>query len=105
MSEHVEKWRIRAAEWLDAQQAADILRETKNDVFAEIKSKQNAKSEAEKDRLARISSEWQEFRTKMIEAESLARRLRMRMKYEEMMFDAWRTEAANSRQEKARYTA
>jgi hypothetical protein len=38
MNELVEKWRIRAAEWLDLQEAADILTETKNDVFAEIKS-------------------------------------------------------------------
>jgi hypothetical protein len=33
MNELVEKWRIRAAEWLDLQEAADILTETKNDVF------------------------------------------------------------------------
>jgi len=103
MSEQVEKWRIRTAEWLDAQQAADLLRETKNDVFAEIKSKMNGSSEAERERLARISDDWQSFRNKMIEAESNARRLKMRMKYEEMLFDAWRTEAANARQEKARY--
>ena len=103
MSEIVERWRLRAAEWLDAQEAADLLRDTKNDVFAEIKSKMDGKSEAEKDRLARISDEWIEFRSSMIEAESLARRLRMRMKYEQMMFDAWRTEAANNRQELKRY--
>ena len=103
MSEHVEKWRIRAAEWLDAQQAADLLRETKNDVFAEIKSKMTGSSEAERDRLARVSGEWRAFRNAMIEAEGNARRLKMRMKYEEMLFDAWRTEAANARQEKTRY--
>lgn len=103
MSAIVEKWRLRAAEWLDAQQAADLLRETKNDVFAEIKSKQNGSSEAERDRLARVSADWKSFRNEMIEAEAQARRLRLRMKYEEMMFDAWRTEAANQRQEKGRY--
>lgn len=103
MSEHVERWRLRAAEWLDAQQAADLLRETKNDVFAEIKSKQNGSSEAERDRLARTSSEWRSFRNEMIEAEAQARRLRMRMKFEEMQFDAWRTEAANNRKEQGRY--
>lgn len=103
MGELVEKWRIRAAEWLDAQQAADLLRETKNDVFAEIKSKQDGKSEAERDRVARISDEWREFRNSMIEAEAHARRLKLRMKYEEMLFDEWRTEAANNRQERSRY--
>jgi hypothetical protein len=103
MSEHVEKWRLQAAEWLDAQQAADILRETKADFFAEIQSKMNGSSEAERTRLARVSNEWKEYRSAMIDAEAKARRLKMRMKYQEMMFDAWRTNAANSRQEKARY--
>lgn len=103
MSEHVEKWRLQAAEWLDAQEAADLLRETKNDVFAEIKSKQNGKSEAEKDRLARISTDWREFRDSMIKAEGLARRIRTRMKYEQMKFDAWRSEGANARRERDRY--
>lgn len=103
MTEQVEKWRLRAADWLDKQQAADLLRETKNDVFAQIKSRQDGKSEAERDRMARQDEEWTGFRDKMVEAESEARRARMRMKYEEMMFDAWRTQAANDRREKARY--
>ena len=104
MNERVEKWRLAAADWLDAQQAADLLRETKNDVFAEIKSKQPGASEAERDRMARISDEWQNFRNKMIEAEGHARRLKMRVRYEQMVFDAWRTEAANSRNERRNYT-
>lgn len=103
MSEHVEKWRLRSAEWLDAQEAADLLRETKNDVFAEIKSRMNGKSEAEKDRLARLSSDWIEFRDNMVKAESHARRLKMRVKYESMMFDAWRTEQSNARSERGKY--
>lgn len=103
MSEHVEKWRLMAADWLDKQQAADLLRETKNDVFAQIKSKQNGKSEAEKDRLARISPEWIKFRDSMVTAEAEARRARLRMKHSEMLFDAWRTEAANNRTERGRY--
>lgn len=103
MSERVEKWRLAAAEWLDAQQAADLLRETKNDVFAQIKSAQIGASEAERDRMARISDEWQDFRNKMIDAEGHARRLRLRVKYEQMVFDAWRTEAANSRNEQRNY--
>jgi hypothetical protein len=103
MNDHVERWRLRASEWLDAQQAADLLRETKNDVFAEIKSRQDGRSEAEKDRLARLSNDWKDHRNKMIEAEANARRLRLRMKYEEMMFDAWRTGEANKRRELAKY--
>lgn len=103
MSEHVEQWRLQAAEWLDLQEAADLLRETKNDVFAEIKSGMEGKSEAEKDRLARISQDWKEHRNKMLKAEAEARRAKMRLKYVQMKFDAWRSEGANARQERARY--
>lgn len=103
MSEHVEKWRLRMAEWLDLQKAADILRETKNDVFAQIASSMPGKSNAEKERNARCSTEWEDFRNKMIEAEDVARRARMRVKYEQMCFDAWRTESANDRRERDRY--
>lgn len=100
MNEIVEKWRLRAAEWLDLQEAADILTETKNDVFAEIKSVQNGSSEAEKERMARLSPEWKAFRDNMLDANAKARRARMRVKYESMMFDAWRSENANSRTER-----
>ena len=103
MMEEVEKWRLAAAEWLDAQEAADILRECKNDTFAEIKSGIDAKTEAERDRLARVSSEWRDYRKKMLDAEAHARRLKLRVKYADMVFDAKRTEAANARSERGKY--
>lgn len=103
MSELVEKWRVAAQEWREAKDAASILRETKNDVLAEIKSKINASSEAERDRQARVSTDWLTHRTKMLEAESKERRLSLTVKYRQMQFDAWRTEAANARQERSSY--
>lgn len=103
MSEHVERFRIRAREWTDAENAAEILWETKNDVFAEIKSKMNGNSEAERDRMARLSPEWKEHRNKMLQARHDARVARMAMKHAEMLFSEWQTESANARQEKARY--
>lgn len=103
MSEHVEKWRLRAADWLDLQAAADILRETKNDVFAQITASMPGKSNAEKERNARCSTEWEDHRNKMVDAEDKARRARLRMKYEEMCFEAWRSENANNRREQKRY--
>jgi hypothetical protein len=103
MSEHVEKWRLRCVEWLDLQKAADLLRETKNDVFAQITSSQPGKSNAEKERHARCSTEWEDFRNQMIDAEHKARVARMRLKYEQMCFEAWRSEGANARKERDRY--
>ena len=103
MSEHVERWRLRAAEWLDLQSAADLLRETKNDVFAQIASSMPGSSNAEKERNARCSTEWEDFRNKMIDAEDKARRARMRVKYEDMRFREWQTNSANSRKERDKY--
>ena len=98
--EELELWRIASAEWLDAQDAADILRETKNDVFAEIVSRQDAKTNAEAERLARLSDEWKEHRTEMISAESRARRLKMRVKYHDMKWNSIRSMEANARAER-----
>lgn len=99
MFEELEKWRVAASEWLDLQEAADILRETKNDVLAEIVSIQPGSSHAEKDRNARISAEWKDHRNKMLDAEAKARRAKLRVKYADMMFEAKRTENANARAE------
>lgn len=102
--EYVEKWRLAAAEWLDLQEAADILRETKADVFAEICSARSESSEAAKQREARLTDQWREFRGNMLEAEAKARRSKMRVKFAQMEFDAWRTSNANARSEKGMYT-
>lgn len=99
MFEELEKWRIAAAEWLDLQEAADILEDTKNDVFAEICSGMDANSEAEKQRLARISDRWKQHRKEISEANNKARRARFRVKYADMAFEAKRTENANARAE------
>ncbi len=103
MSELVEKHRIAMAEWLDLQEAADLLEGTKHETFAEMCSRYDCKSEAEKARICRISNDWQSHNQKIIEAASKARRARMRVKHRQMEFDAWRTEAANNRQERGNY--
>lgn len=74
-------------------------------MFAEIVSRQSGSTNAEKERTARLSRDWNEFRDQMVKAESDARRARMRMKYEEMLFEAWRTASANDRRELARHSA
>jgi hypothetical protein len=100
MFDTLEKWRIAAAEWLDLQEAADILRETKNDVLAEMTALAQGSSHAEKDRNARMSDEWKEFRAKMLDAEAKARRSRLRLKYHDMKFNAERSANANARAER-----
>ncbi len=103
MTELVEKYRLACAEWLDKQKAADILEDTKKIVFAEICSGIDASSEAAKSRLAMISQDWKDHTAKTSEANHEARRARMIVRLRQMEFDAWRTEAANSRNERGNY--
>lgn len=95
----VEHWRKERSEWLDKQALADQLRECKADRFAEISHRQDANTNAEKERLARLDPEWREYREGMLEAEDQARRANFRCKYLEMQFDAMRSMNANARKE------
>ena len=99
MFEELEKWRIACAEWLDLQEAADLLTDTKKETFAEIASKIDAKSEAEKSRLALLSQDWKQHNRAIIEANSKARRAKMREKYADTRFAAVRSMNANARAE------
>ena len=101
MFDELERFRLAAKKWSDLQDAADILRETKNDVLAEITSKQEGKSHAEKERAARVSDDWKEHVAKMLEAESKARHAKLAMKYYDMKFNAERTANANARAERS----
>lgn len=103
MMDALEKWRIASAEWLDLQDAADILRETKNDVFAEIASAMDANTNAEKERMARLSTRWREFRDELVKAEAKARRSKMRVKYADMKWNSLRSMNANARTERGNY--
>lgn len=97
--EAVEKWRIAAETWADAKDAADVLRETKNDVLEEIKSTINAGSNAERERLARTSERWKEHRSAMLEAERKERRTKLNMTLADKRYESIRTANANARSE------
>lgn len=105
MQDQIENWRIEAASWLELKKASELLRETKNDVFAEITSKMNGKSEAEKQRMARVSLEWKEHRNAMLEAESKERRAKLLLKYKDMLVWSANSENANARKERGQYGA
>lgn len=100
MAEHAEKWRLAAEDWADKKTAADLLTETKNDVLAEIEASIDAKTKAEKERQARLSDRWKEFRGKMLEAQAAERKAKVYKDYMSMRFNEWQTKNANYRQEK-----
>ena len=95
----VEKWRLSAERWADAKDAAEALRETKNDVLAEIISTIEGSSHAERERLARTSVRWKEHMQAMLAAEKAERRAKLNMKLADMRYEAVRTENANARSE------
>lgn len=97
MFELVKAYEDAARDWLDKQATADQLRECKADRFAEITERQDAKTNAEKERMARLDPEWTEYRAGMLHAEDQARRAKFWMKTKEMYFDATRSMNANNR--------
>ena len=99
MHDRVEAYREAARIWLEKQVIADQLRECKADRFAEISHRQDGKTKAEKERLARMDPEWKEYREGMLHAEDEARRAKFWAKVKEMEFDAARSMNANRRRE------
>lgn len=99
MFKAITEWEVHVKDWLEKQEQADILREAKNDRLAEIVTKQSGGSHAEKDRQARISDEWKEYRTGMVEAENLARRAKFRVKRAEYGIMAVQDSNASQRKE------
>lgn len=103
MQEQIEKWRLQMEKWLDLQEAADLLQETKSEVFAQITSEMDGTTNAEKERQARLSERWNEFNNNRIEANSKARRAKAGVKYCDMKFTAANSAAANARAERRNY--
>jgi hypothetical protein len=97
MLKQVDNYQAALRTWLDDQVVADQLRETKADRFAEITTRQDGRSNAEKERNARLDPEWTEYRTGMLHAEDVARRSKFWAKVQEMKFDAMRSANANAR--------
>lgn len=80
-----EQFRIIAKKWVDQDNAASILEETKTVVLAERKNnliKVNPKlSDAAADRQARSEPEWKEFVVAMVEARTKANLLKYQLEY------------------------
>ena len=99
MSEFTEKWRLAAAEYLDLQDAADVLNEAKHITFAEIVSRTHGNSNAEKERHARLTDEWKEFTDKLLSSNQKARRAKLRLTFVKMQRDDQLNSDANRRAE------
>lgn len=98
-----EQFRITAKKWVDQDNAASILEETKSVVLAERKNiliKANPKlSDAAADRQARGEPEWKEFVVSMVEARTKANRLKVQLEYLRMKHGEMQSFEATKRQE------
>ena len=98
-----EQFRIIAKQWVDQDNAASILEETKSVVLAERKNdliKANPKmSDAAAERTARGNPEWKEFVVSMVEARTKANRLKVQLEYIRMKHGEQQSYEATKRQE------
>jgi hypothetical protein len=99
-----EKFRLVAREWVEADEAASLMEETKSTILSEIinnvisykldmpfnKAELSAKS----------SPEYKEFITTMVKLRSKANLLKVKLAYLRMQFSEWQSHEANARAEK-----
>src|SRR5512139_389183 len=98
-----EQYRIVAKQWVDQDNAATILEETKSSVLAEmkaelIKADPNLADNAA-DRMVRATKEWREWVINMVNQRTMANRLRMQLKYIEMRHSEHQSFEATKRAE------
>ena len=98
-----EQFRVVAKEWVDADEAASLLEETKTIVFSEMVGKlissdlKLAVNRAEL--LAKSSDEYKEFVTTMVKTRSKANLLKVKLEYLRMKFSEAQSADATKRAE------
>lgn len=99
-----EQFRVVAKEWVEADEAASILEETKSIVFSEMVGKiisddlKIAVNRAEL--LAKSSDDYKEFVTSMVKARSRANLLKVKLEYLRMRFSEAQSAEATARAER-----
>lgn len=99
-----ERFRVTAKAWVEADEAASLLEETKGAVVSEMISRvisYNLGMPFNKAELAAKSSDdYKEFITQMVQLRSRANLLKVKMEYLRMQFQEWSSHEANARAEK-----
>ena len=99
-----EQFRVVAKSWVEADEAASLLEETKTAVISEMIGKiigDNINMPFNKAELAAKSSEeYREYITQMVRMRGRANLLKVKMEYLRMKFQEWSSHEANARAEK-----
>ena len=99
-----ERFRIVAKAWVEADEAASLMEETKSAIISQMIGKViegNFNLPFNKAELAAKSSEeYKEFITSMVHLRGKANLLKVKMEYLRMQFQEWSSHEANARAEK-----
>ena len=99
-----ERFRIVAKQWVEADEAASLMEETKTAVLSEminnVISYDISMPFNKAELAAKSSDEYKEFITTMVKFRSKANLLKVKMRYIEMQFSEWQSHEANVRSEK-----
>lgn len=94
-----EQFRIISKRWVDADNAARLLEETKTATLSQMMIGCGDVPAAHAERDVKGSQEWRDFIKQMVSARSEANRLKVQMKYIEMKFQEWNSMSATRRAE------
>jgi hypothetical protein len=94
-----EIYREAAMDWVDKDAAARMLEECKTAFLAKMKSETGAKTDAEAERLVKVTPEWKDYIKKMVNAKTSANRAKVQLNYVEMKGWENRSQEATKRAE------
>lgn len=94
-----EQFRLVAKQWVELDEAASLLEETKSAVLSQRKAALGDMPDAHADRIVKSSPEWSDFIEKMVKARTAANLKKVQMEYLRMKFSEWNNENANRRAE------
>lgn len=92
-------WRTVANRWVALDDAARMLEETKTAVLAQRCNALGDMPVTRAEQIVKASPEWNDYLTKMTKARTAANLAKVEMKYYEMRFSEWQSDAANERRE------
>ena len=94
-----EEFRIVAKQWVDQDNAARLLEETKTAVLSSSMAKLGDVPVAHAERTVKSSPEWSDFIKGMVEARTAANRLKVQLEYIRMKFSEQQSLEATKRSE------
>lgn len=94
-----EQFRVVAKQWVELDEAATLLEETKSAVLAQRMNALGDVPVSHAERTVKSSTEWQDFIEKMVRARTAANLKKVHMEFLRMKFQEWSSENANRRAE------